>query len=132
MPGYRLGRADLHLDDAETRTNGMIRPTFDLIRSVGGLDVALWLSLHLSNSTAKGGRTHSFRFDIGRSDHLGPFFGFVGKELPEIGRGAAKYRSIEIGKLRPELGIDERGVDLLVESLDDFGRSAPGRSEAED
>ena len=70
------------------------------------------------------------RVDVGDPDHLGPLFGFVGEETLEIGRRAAKHRSAQVGKLRRELRIDERGIDFTVEPVDDFGRSVPGRAEA--
>jgi hypothetical protein len=30
--------------------------------------------------------TRSLRLDVGELDHLGPFLGFIGNELAEIGR----------------------------------------------
>jgi hypothetical protein len=42
----------------------------------------------------------SLRLDTGEPDHLGPFFGFVGDELPEVGRRAGKYHAAQLGKLR--------------------------------
>jgi len=74
----------------------------------------------------------SFRLDTGQMDHPAPFVGFFRDELAEIGRRAAKHRTIQIGKLRLELGIDQRGVNLLVEPIDNFGRSVPGRAKTED
>src|SRR5215472_2752797 len=62
-------------------------------------------------------------FDVRGPDHLGPLFGFLNEELFEIGRRAAEHHGIQFCKLRLERGIDERGVELFVKAVDDFGRS---------
>ena len=58
--------------------------------------------------------------------------GFVGEKPSEFGWRAAEHHTVQIGKLRSELRINERGIDLTVEPVDDVGRSVPGRAEAED
>jgi hypothetical protein len=35
----------------------------------------------------------SLRFDVGRDNHLAPFFGLVGDELAEIGGRACEHRA---------------------------------------
>ena len=37
-------------------------------------------------------QTDLLRLDVGRPDHLGPFLGFVGDELAEVGGRAGKHR----------------------------------------
>src|SRR5258705_9078385 len=69
------------------------------------------------------------RFDICKLDHLGPFLGFVGDEFAEVGRRTPKYRAVQVGKPRLDLGISKAGVDLPVEYVDtsycDWYRRAP-------
>jgi len=36
----------------------------------------------------------SFRLDMGGADHLGPFLGFIGEELAELGRRERKRRAV--------------------------------------
>src|SRR6266571_2728440 len=61
-----------------------------------------------------------FRLDIGRPDHLGPLFGFLGDELAELGGRTGKYRAAQVSEPRLQLGIGEPGVNLLVELVGDL------------
>src|ERR1700726_1950221 len=65
--------------------------------------------------------TRSLRLDVRELDHLGPFLGFVGNELAEIGWRAGKCHGAEIGKPLLQRGIGKAGIDLLVEPVDDVG-----------
>ena len=47
----------------------------------------------------------SVRFDVGRPDHLGPFFGVISDELSERRGRSLKYGDTQIGKPRLDLGI---------------------------
>jgi hypothetical protein len=58
----------------------------------------------------------------GELDHLGPFFGFVGDELTEFRRRAGHDRAAHVGEEFVHLGLDQGGVDLLVQPVDDRGR----------
>src|SRR5580704_1294092 len=71
-------------------------------------------------------RYRSFGPDAGRSDHLGPFLGFVGNKVAEVGGRARKDRAAQADKLRLQLGIGESGVDFSVELLNNLGRCLPG------
>jgi hypothetical protein len=42
----------------------------------------------------------SLRLDVGRADHFGPLFGFVGDELAEVGGRAWKHRAPKLGEPR--------------------------------
>src|SRR5580700_3279155 len=75
-------------------------------------------------------RSGSLRLDVSRPDHLGPLLGFVGDELPEIGRRADKDCFPHVGEAHLDLGIGEARVDLLVELLDDFHRRVLGGADA--
>src|SRR5262245_8266345 len=72
----------------------------------------------------------SLRLDVGRSDHLGPFFGFVGDELAKLAGRARNHHSAQVGEPRLYLGIREARIDLLVELIDDFSRRVLGRADA--
>src|SRR6202023_957522 len=74
--------------------------------------------------------TRSFRLDVRELDHLGPFLGFIGNELAEIGRRAGKWHGAQSGKPLLQGGIGEAGIDLLVELVDDVGRRVPGSAYA--
>src|ERR1700733_9275198 len=63
--------------------------------------------------------TQLLRLDVRELDHLGPFLGFVGNELAEIGRRTGKRHGAQSGKPRLQRGIGETGIDLLVELVDD-------------
>jgi hypothetical protein len=69
-----------------------------------------------------GPRPPLLRLDADGLDHFGPFLGFVGDELAEVGGRTDERCATQIGKPRLDLMIGESGVDLLVESLDDLGR----------
>src|SRR5262245_28797857 len=84
----------------------------------------------LSSTAVMERQPGSLRLDAGRLDHFGPFLGFVGDELAEIGRRADKRRASKVGKPRLHLGIGEAGVDLLVELVEGFDRRAIGRADA--
>src|SRR5262245_58638766 len=70
------------------------------------------------------------RLDVGCSNHPGPLLRFLSNQLSVIG-GRALYRdSTKVGKPRTQLGIGKTCIDLLVELLDDVGRSALRRADA--
>src|SRR5262249_14767590 len=68
------------------------------------------------------------RLDIGQTDHLAPFLGFLRDELAEVGGRAAKLYAIQIGKPRFDIGIGKAGIDLRVELFDDLCGRAFGRA----
>src|SRR5580700_10710081 len=74
--------------------------------------------------------TRSLRLDVRELDHLGPFLGFVGNELAEIGRRASEWHGAQSGKPRLQCGIGEAGIDLLVELVDDVDGRALRRADA--
>ena len=53
-----------------------------------------WVQADGSNVQVGAG---SLRLNVGRSDHLGPFLGFVRDEFAEIGRRESKHIAAEIG-----------------------------------
>src|SRR6266852_808515 len=63
----------------------------------------------------------SIRLDAGELDYLAPLLDFPRDELSEVGRRARKHRAAEVGKPHLHSGIDQSGVDLLVELIDDLG-----------
>ena len=69
-------------------------------------------------------RTGLIRFDIGRPNHLGPFFGFLNDKLAEIVGRARHLDAAQIGDPCFHIRIDQGRVDLLVEDLDDIGGRA--------
>jgi hypothetical protein len=71
----------------------------------------------------------SLRFDARDLDHLGPFRGFVGDELSEIGGRAHERRAAKLGEPRLDLGIGEASVDFMVQPADDLGRRVLGRTD---
>jgi hypothetical protein len=52
--------------------------------------------------------------------HLGPLLGFICDEFTEVGGRARKRREAQFRKPRRYLGVGERGIDLLVELVDDL------------
>src|SRR5262249_51716501 len=75
-------------------------------------------------------RFGSLRLDARELDHLRPFLGFVGDQLPKFGGREREDRATEIGKPRLHRGIGESRIDLLVECVDDLGGRVPGCAEA--
>src|SRR5262245_29176582 len=57
----------------------------------------------------------SVQLDVSGPDYLAPFLGFVGDELAEVGGRARKRRAAQVGKLRLDFQIGQRGVDLPIE-----------------
>src|SRR6478672_2040300 len=62
-----------------------------------------------------------FRLDAGGADHLGPLLDFAGDKLAVVGGRPAPDQQAEVEETLPDPGIAQTGVDLLVESFDDFG-----------
>src|SRR5215813_5784687 len=73
----------------------------------------------------------SLRLDARKLDHPGPFLGFLGDEVTEIGRRQRKLTATFVGKPRLYFEIGESGVDFLVEPIDDLGWRTLGRADAE-
>src|SRR5262249_62087718 len=69
-----------------------------------------------------------FRLDVRKLDDLAPFLGLVCDKLAKLSGRTTEGHAPKFGKLRPNLGIGKRLIDLLVESFDDFGWSAFGRA----
>src|SRR5262249_31350811 len=57
----------------------------------------------------------SLRLDAGELDHLGPLLGSFGDQLTEVGGRARKRRAAQVGKLRLDFRVGERGINLPVE-----------------
>src|SRR5262245_37026838 len=72
----------------------------------------------------------STRLGTGELYHPGPFPGFVGDQFAEVGSRAAQDRAAQFSDARLDLGIGQYGVELFVESVDDFGRCIAGRADA--
>src|SRR5258708_35566165 len=99
MPGYRLGRTDLYLGDAETGPSSVMDAAFNFIVSACGIR-----RLHVNSLQFRAifGGQNSFRLDIGEPYHLAPLLGFAGNELAEIGGPAPRRGADHIG--RPRVG----------------------------
>src|ERR1700689_3918408 len=74
--------------------------------------------------------TRSLRLDVRELDHLGPFLGFIGDELAQIGRRTGEWHGAQSGKPRLQRGVGEAGIDRLVELVEDVGRRGLGRAAA--
>src|SRR5262245_39929361 len=72
----------------------------------------------------------SLRLDVGGPDHLGPFLGFLRDKFAELGGRARQRRTTHLAKARLELGIGERGIDLLVELPNDLSGRARRHADA--
>src|SRR5215475_15610999 len=64
-------------------------------------------------------------------NHLAPFLGFVGDQLPKVGGREREHSATEIGKPRLDLGFGKASVDLLVELVDDLGGGSLWCADAE-
>src|SRR5215472_17136064 len=73
-----------------------------------------------------GAGSNLLRLDVRCSDHLGRFLGFGRNMLSELGWRIGKHDGSQVGKLRLGFRVGERGIDLPVELVDDFGRRAFG------
>src|SRR5215472_19257539 len=77
------------------------------------------------------GFPRSLRLDVGRPDHLGPLFGFVGDQFSELSRRSWQRHAAEVSETGLYLRVVESRVDLLVELVDDLGRRGPRCADAE-
>ena len=68
----------------------------------------------------------SLRLDAGELDHLAPLLCFGRNMLSELGWRTGKHDGAQVGKLLLDFWVGERGIDLSVELVDDFGRRAFG------
>ena len=50
-----------------------------------------------------------------------PFFTFLDNEFAEIGRRTDESHGAQFSESRPQLGIGEAGIDLVVKPVDDLG-----------
>src|SRR5438128_1698530 len=69
-----------------------------------------------------------FKLDVRRADHLAPFLGRADDKLIKLGWRARKHGGGEVTDPRPDLGIGEPRIDLLVELIDHLDGRAPGSS----
>src|SRR5262249_17552302 len=76
------------------------------------------------------GRRDSLRLDAGELNYLGPFLGFFGDQLAELGRRSRQRRAAEVSETSLHLRVVESRVDLLVELVDDLGRRGLRYAEA--
>ena len=59
----------------------------------------------------------SFRLDVGHSNHLAPFFSFIGDEFSEFRRRHRTRRTTEVCKLGLHLGINQPSVEVSYVSF---------------
>ena len=70
------------------------------------------------------------RLDVGELDHLRPPLGLLGDELAELRGRHHQNRAAQVLEPPLDLRIGERGVDLAVEQIDDFGRRVGRRADS--
>src|SRR5438094_702021 len=70
------------------------------------------------------------RLDACELDHLAPLLGLFGDQLAEVAGRTGERCSALVGEARLVLRISKRGVDRLVEHLDDLRRRVPRRADA--
>src|SRR5207248_4093714 len=75
------------------------------------------------------GTAASVRLDVGRPDHLAPFFSFVSDELTEVGGRTGEHGATQFEQ-RLDLGVGEARIGLLVELVDNLGGRIPRCAEA--
>src|SRR5271163_3778494 len=73
-------------------------------------------------------RRVSLGLDVCRPDHLAPPLDVVRDQLSKVGGRARKYFGAQVGKPSLYSGIGKRGVDLLVELVDDLWGRTLGRA----
>ena len=68
----------------------------------------------------------ALKLDVGGADDLGPFLGFLGDQLGEVGRGAGKWFTTEVNAVLAEPTVQPvpHGHELRSEVRDQSGRSA--------
>src|SRR5215471_2027487 len=71
----------------------------------------------------------SLRLDVGRPDHLAPFFCLLDDNLVEFSRRARKRRCAQVSEPRRDLGVGEPRIDLFVELVDDLDGRVPRSSD---
>src|SRR5215467_7116502 len=72
----------------------------------------------------------SFRLDVGATDHLAPFLGFLRDKRTEVGRRSVKHGAVQFDEPSLDVVIGKAGVELLVEFLDDLRRRVLGCAES--
>src|SRR5262245_20384584 len=68
----------------------------------------------------------SLCLDIGSPDHRAPLFGFFCQEHPDFGGRHWDWHVAKTSKPDLHSSISEGGLNFLVKSIDDFGRSVLG------
>src|SRR5207253_8357178 len=63
-------------------------------------------------------------------DHLRPLLGLFGNELAKIGGGTDERRTAQVSELGVHLWVGERGINFLIELVDDFSGRVRGRADA--
>src|SRR5262249_24216943 len=64
----------------------------------------------------------SLWLDVGSPDHLAPFLGFFDDELSEVDRAHRHRHMAYLSHPRLDRGVDEAGINLTIERLDNLGR----------
>src|SRR5262245_7556255 len=64
--------------------------------------------------------------DVKGPDEFAPLLRFVGDELAKVSGREREHVATQVGKLRLEFRVGERGIDLPVELVDNFGQRAFG------
>src|SRR6516162_10580160 len=72
------------------------------------------------------------RFEAGEPDDLGPLLSFLVDEPAEVGGRPGEYVAAELAHARLYGRIDERRINLPIETLDDFWRRALGCPKAQE
>src|SRR5262245_31650451 len=70
------------------------------------------------------------RLDVGRPDHLAPFFGLLNDKPSKVGGRHWRCHVTKFRKLRLHLGVGEGSINLLVELLDDLSGCSFGCADA--
>src|SRR6516162_4065600 len=70
-----------------------------------------------------------FRLDVGRADHLGPFFGVCRDEVRKLSKRSGENRITPVGDARLDRRIGKSGINCLVELVDYLDRGATRRTD---
>src|SRR5579871_6621524 len=92
--------------------------------TTGGATISSCVSAPASPDRTK----TSIQLDIGELDHLGPFRRIGFDQLLKILALARKRRRTDLVEPLLQGWIGERGVDLAVQLVEDFGRRFRGRA----
>src|SRR6185503_21212916 len=109
---------------------GAARACLATASAVSAVSAAIVASATMAGGLQCGIAMPLFNLDARELDHLRPLFDRLREQRAECRGRASERRAAQFDDPCPDPGIGEAGIELLVQEIDDLGRSALRRADA--